>query len=91
MKHSDIKEWSIELRDNELTMREESVKAKKRKLDNEERALQEQVAAEKKEREEREMKLAQQEQEVAETRDNLRRLEFEFREKNAILEILLKV
>ena len=51
----------------------------------------EQLAEEKKEQEEREKKLAEQEKEVAETRDNLRRLEFEFREKNAILEILLKV
>ena len=53
--------------------------------------LGEQLAEEKKEQEEREKKLAEQEKEVAETRDNLRRLEFEFREKNAILEILLKV
>lgn len=50
-----------------------------------------QLAEEKKAQEERNKKLAEQEKEVAETRDNLRRLEFEFREKNAILEILLKV
>ena len=107
---AEIKEWHIELRDNEVSMGEENVKAKKKKLDHEEQTLEEQVAGfilpvplrtisilgeqlaeEKKEQEEREKKLAEQEKEVAETRDNLRRLEFEFREKNAILEILLKV
>ena len=72
-------------------MSEENVKAKKKKLDHQERSLEEQLAGDKQEREQREQKLAEQEQEVAETRDNLRRLEFEFREKNAILEILLKV
>ena len=72
-------------------MSEENVKAKKKKLDHQERSLEEQLAGEKQEREQREQKLAEQEQEVAETRDNLRRLEFEFREKNTILEILLKV
>lgn len=88
---SEIKEWHMELRDNEVSMGEENVKAKKKKLDHEEQSLEEQLAEEKKAQEERNKKLAEQEKEVAETRDNLRRLEFEFREKNAILEILLKV
>ena len=109
MDTSEIKEWHIELRDNELSMDEENVKTKKKKLEHDERVLDEQLAAEKQEKEEREEKLAEQEKEVtvnyhtwlpdadyiayevAETRDNLRRLELEFREKNAILEILLKV
>ena len=84
MNNSDIMEWRIQLRDNELSIGEENVKAKKKKLEQEEKALKEHLAMEKREREERERKLAEQEQEV-------RRHEFEFREKNAILEILLKV
>ena len=72
-------------------MGEENIKAKKKKLDHEERSLDEQLAEERKEREKREQKLAEQEKEVAETRDHLRKLEFEFKEKNAILEIMLKV
>ena len=107
---SEVREWAIELRYNDLSMGEENVKVKKKKLDYDEQTLIEQVAEqilyvpenrfcfsgeqlaeEKKEQEEREKKLAEQQKEVAETRDNLRRLEFEFREKNAILEILLKV
>ena len=91
MNNSEIKEWRIQMRDNEVSMSEENVKAKKKKLEHQERSLEEQLAEEKQEREQRERKLSEQEQEVAETRDNLRRLEFEFREKNAILEILLKV
>ena len=91
MSHSDIKEWHIELRDNELSMGEENIKAKKKKLDHEEVSLDEQLDEERKERDQREQKLAEQEKEVAETRDSLRKLEFEFKEKNAILEIMLKV
>ena len=91
MSHSDIKEWHIELRDNELSMGEENIKAKKKKLDHEEVSLDEQLAEERKERDQREQKLAKQEKEVAETRDSLRKLEFEFKERNAILEIMLKV
>ena len=41
---SEIKEWHIELRDNEVSMGEENVKAKKKKLDHEEQSLEEQVA-----------------------------------------------
>ena len=91
MSQSDIKEWHIELRDNELSMGEENIKAKKKKLDHEEVSLDEQLAEDRKERDQREQKLAEQEKEVAETRDSLRKLEFEFKEKNAILEIMLKV
>ena len=40
---SEIKEWHIELRDNEVSMGEENVKAKKKKLDHEEQTLEEQV------------------------------------------------
>lgn len=41
---SEIKEWHMELRDNEVSMGEENVKAKKKKLDHEEQSLEEQVA-----------------------------------------------
>ena len=41
---TEIKEWAIELRDNEVSMGEENVKAKKKKLDHEEQTLEEQVA-----------------------------------------------
>ena len=51
----------------------------------------ENVKAKKKKLDHQERSLKEREQQVSETRDNLRRLEFEFREKNAILEILLKV
>ena len=61
MDTSEIKEWHIELRDNELSMDEENVKTKKKKLEHEERVLDEQLAAEK---ENREGKLAEQEKEV---------------------------
>ena len=91
MNNSEIKEWHIELRVNELSMAEENIKAKKKKLDHEEWSLDEQLAEERKEREQRKQKLAKQEKEVAETRDSLRKLEFEFKEKIAILEIMLKV
>ena len=109
MNDSDIKEWHVELRDNELSMDEQNVKAKEKKLEHKERVLDEERAAEKQEQEEREKKMAEQEKEVtitvnyhmrlpdyihcevAEARDSLRRQEVEFREKNAILEILLKV
>ena len=43
MNVSEIKEWHIELRDNEVTMGEENVKAKKKKLDHEEQSMEEQV------------------------------------------------
>ena len=51
----------------------------------------ENVKAKKKKLDHQERSLKEREQQVSETRDNLRRLELEFREKNAILEILLKV
>ena len=51
----------------------------------------ENVKAKKKKLDHQERSLEEREQQVSETRDNLRRLELEFREKNAILEILLKV
>ena len=59
MNNSEIKEWHIELRDNELSMAEENIKAKKKKQDHEERSLDEQLAEERKEREQREQKLAE--------------------------------
>ena len=37
MNNSDIREWRIQLRDNELSIGEESVKAKRKKLEQEER------------------------------------------------------
>ena len=51
----------------------------------------ENVKAKKKKLDHQERSLEEREQQVSETRDNLRRLELEFREKNAILEIPLKV
>ena len=63
MNTSDIKEWHIELRDNEPSMDEENVKAKKKKVEHEEGVLDEQLAVEKQE-EEREERLAEQEKEV---------------------------
>ena len=51
----------------------------------------ENVKAKKKKLDHQERSLEEREKQVSETRDNLRRLELEFREKNAILEILLKV
>ena len=45
---------------NEVSMGEENIKAKKKKLDHEERSLDEQLAEERKEREKREQKLAEQ-------------------------------
>ena len=89
MNNSEIKEWRMELRSNDVSMAEETVKAHKKKLEDEEMSLDEQHMAE--ENEEREESLAEREREVAETRDNLRRLEFKFKEKNAILDILLMV
>ena len=53
MNNSEIKEWHIELRDNEVSMAEENIKAKKKKLDHEERSLDEQLAEERKERKQR--------------------------------------
>ena len=85
MNNSEIKEWRNEPRDNDVFTGEENVKAKKKKLDHEEKSLDEQMAEERKEMEKRE------EKEVAETRDHLRKPELEIKEKNAILEIMLKV
>ena len=66
MNNSEIMEWRMELRSNEVSMAEENAKAKKKKkLEDEEK---------------REERLADREREVAETRDNLRRLEFKFKE-----------
>ena len=91
MNNSEIKEWRMELRSNDVSMAEENVKAKKKKLVDEEISLYEQLAREKEDEEKKRKKLEEREREVAETRDNLRRLEFKFKEKNAILDILLKV
>ena len=86
MNNSEIKEWLDELLDNQQFMGEENIKANNKKLDQEERKLDEQLAEKRIE----EQKLAEEEKE-AETIDHLRMLELESREKNAILEIMLKV
>ena len=86
MNNSEIKEWLDELLDNQQFMGEENIKANNKKLDQEESKLDEQLAEKRIE----EQKLAEEEKE-AETIDHLRMLELESREKNAILEIMLKV
>ena len=84
MNNSEIKEWLDELLDNQQFMGEENIKANN--MDQEESKLDEQLAEKRIE----EQKLAEEEKE-AETIDHLRMLELESREKNAILEIMLKV
>ena len=94
MKNLEIREWRVELKESELNIQEGNIKAKRMKL----REMEESVECQqndqqekKKELEEKKNELVEREANVERQKENLRRLHFEVTEKNAVMEIVLKL
>ena len=97
MDNLDIKEWRMELRENVLCMEEGNILAKRQKLKEsqenyEDDQKQQQDDENKKDEIEKKRKSVEDKEiAIANERENLRRLQFEVSEKNAIMEIVLKM
>ena len=80
MDNAEIKEWRMQLRENEVSLEEENIKSKKMKLRELEESVKEHQQKQMEDKEELERKQKEvevKEAEVVQERDNLRRLEFE--------------
>ena len=94
MDRLEIKEWRMELRENELSMEEGNMKAKRMKLKELEDTFDEQQSKRQEEQnviDEKQRNIDVKEAEVVQEKEDLRRLKFELNEKNAIMEIILKM
>ena len=94
MDRLEMKEWRMELRENELSMEEGNMKAKRMKLKELEDTFDEQQSKRQEEQnviDEKQRNIDVKEAEVVQEKEDLRRLKFELNEKNAIMEIILKM
>jgi len=94
MKNLEIRELKVDLKENELNMKEGNIKAKRIKLREMEETVESQKQDQddkKKELEEKKQELDEREANVEKQKENLKRLYFEVNEKNAIMEIVLKM